>query len=136
MSSVVNIIFYTSCGFCLVWWMSYFTHNVVDVCVVDAVQLFLQILLVSANFLCRGTAAQMRTPSLPFDTLAIGKGELYWCERGVGVLPVWLAGLVRFIPQYSLHTQPIPSPTFLLLLSLQLQLLWHFKFILLSPYKL
>ena len=31
MSGVVNVLFYTRCGECLVLWLSFFTHGVVDV---------------------------------------------------------------------------------------------------------
>ena len=31
MSGVFNVLFYTWCCGCLVWWMSYLTHGVVDV---------------------------------------------------------------------------------------------------------
>ena len=65
-------LFYTGCGTCLVWWMSFFTHGVmhiwcggclvwwisgvVDVCVVDVVQ------------------------SLPFDIVLCGKHNLHGCH--------------------------------------------------------
>ena len=35
MSGVVNVLFYTRCGECLVLWLSFFTHGVVDSGVAD-----------------------------------------------------------------------------------------------------